>query len=255
MNERQKMKIITLKDFFTLFITKIWLIILVAFLCIGVVFMQQKFFLKEKYESTATLYILKQESEANYNYTNSDFSLALDVVNDCTYILKSHAVLDEVIESLDLDMSYHDIYESIKTNNPNDTRILEVIVTTESPSLSKKIADRVCVVGTEKIATAMGFEQVNLYENGLLSSEPSNRLHLLSYILIGMIAGIITYSLIIILYIFNDKLETKEEIERYLGLSILGDIPNYNDPQKHHYGYYSAYLSHSKKSNKKERGV
>lgn len=254
MNERQKIRIITFKDFLTLFVAKIWLIVLVPILCIGIVFIQQLFFFTPEYESTATLYILKQENKATYNYTTSDFSLALDVVNDCTYILKSHAVLDEVIESLDLDMSYQDLYRCIETNNPSDTRILEVIVTTNSALLSKQIADQVCLLGTEKITDAMGFEQVNLYENGLLSSEPSNTLSVMSYLLIGIIAGVLTYSVIVIVYIFDDSLDTKEDIERYLGLSILGDIPNANDSQKHYYGYYSAYGSQgSDSSNKKER--
>ena len=142
MNDSQKLRTITFKDFLTLFVRKLWLIILISLLCMGAVFLQQQFFFTPEYESTATLYILKRENESTYNYTNSDFSLALDVVNDCTYILKSHAVLDEVMASLDLNMSYRDLYESIETNNPSDTRILEVTVTTNSASLSKEIADQ-----------------------------------------------------------------------------------------------------------------
>lgn len=163
------------------------------------------------------------------------------MVNDCTYILKSYAVLDEVMASLDLNMSYRDLYESIETNNPSDTRILEVTVTTNSASLSKEIADQVCLIGTEKIADAMGFEQVNLYENGLLSSGPSNQLTILAYLLIGIIAGIIAYSVVVIVYVFDDTLRTQEDIERHLGLSVLGDIPNANEKKSHRYGYYKAY--------------
>lgn len=237
MNECQRSRIITFRDFLTLFVTKIWLIVLVSLLCLGIVFVQQMIFFTPEYESTATLYILKQENESTYNYTTSDFSLALDVVNDCTYILKSHAVLDEVMESLNLNMSYRDLYECIETNNPSDTRILEVTVTTNSASLSKKIADQVCLLGTEKITAAMGFEQVNLYENGLLASDPCNTLGLVSYLLIGIIAGVLTYSVIVIIYIFDDSLDTKEDIEHTLGLSVLGEIPNLGDVKKHGYSY------------------
>lgn len=237
MNEYQKIRTITIRDFLTLFITKIWLIVFVPLLCMGIVFTQQSLFFVPKYESTATLYILKQENKATYNYTTSDFSLALDVVNDCTYILKSHAVLDEVMESLNLKMSYRDLYGCIETNNPSDTRILEVTVTTNSASLSKKIADQVCLIGTEKITDAMGFEQVNLYENGLSSSEPCNTLSLVSYAFIGVIAGILTYSVIVIRYIFDDSLDMKEDIEHILGLSVLGEIPNLEEVKKHGYGY------------------
>lgn len=253
MNDSQKLRTITFKDFLTLFVRKLWLIILISLLSMGAVFLQQQFFFTPEYESTATLYILKRGNESTYNYTNSDFSLALDVVNDCTYILKSHAVLDEVMASLDLNMSYRDLYESIETNNPRDTRILEVTVTTNSASLSKEIADQVCLIGTEKIADAMGFEQVNLYENGLLSSEPSNQLTTLAYLLIGVIAGIIAYSVVVIVYVFDDTLRTQEDIERHLGLSVLGDIPNANEKKSHRYGYYKAYGAGSNQQPVKKR--
>lgn len=244
MNDTPKTRSITFKDFLTLFIGKWWIIVIIPLLCIGMILLQQHFFFTPEYESTATLYILKRENESS-DSTTSDFSLALDVVNDCTYILKSHAVLDEVIESLGLEMSYDNLYDSIETNNPSDTRILEVTVTTNSASLSQEIADQVCLIGIEKITEAMGFEQVNLYETGLLSSEPSNQLTILAYALIGILAGIITYSAIVIAYVFDDTLRTQEDIERYLGLSVLGNIPNANEKKSYNYGYYKTYGSGS----------
>ena len=254
MNENSRMRTITIKDFFTLFIQRIWVIILVPVICVAGVYIQQHFFFTPEYKSTATLYILKQENEATYNYTTSDFSLALDVVNDCTYILKSSAVLDRVIQTLELDMSYQDLYDCIETENPSDTRILEVTVTTNSASLSKQIADQVCLIGIDKITEAMGFEQVNLYENGLLAAEPSNSLGIVSYLLIGIIAGILVYSIVVILYIFDDSLKSKEDIEKYLGLSVLGEIPNCNEYSKHHSRYYAAYgLQNAKQQGKEEK--
>lgn len=240
MNDNSKLKTITLKDFFTLFYTRIWLIILVPAVCMGIVFVQQRFFFHPEYKATATLYILKQENEAGYNYTDSDFSLALNVVNDCTYILKSNVVLDQVIQSLDLDMDYDDLYHCIETENPSDTRILEVSATTHSASLSKKIADEVCIIGIEEITDAMGFEQVNLYARGIEPSKPSNELGLNGYLLIGILAAIVTYSMNLIVYIFDDCIRSKDDIETYLGVSILGDIPNFSESSKHYGAYYSS---------------
>ncbi len=238
MNETRRIRTLTISDFFRLFVKKFWLIVLVTVVVVGAVLVQQSFFFTAKYESTATLYILKQENESSYTYTSSDFSLALDVVNDCTYILKSHAVLDEVINELDLDISYQTLYKSISTNNPSDTRILEVTVTTESAVLSKNIADKVCEIGITRITDAMGFEQVNLYENGLLSVEPSNSFSLLIYILIAAIAGAITYTATLILYIVDDRLSEKDEIEQIFGISVIGEIPHAGGSGKKGYKKY-----------------
>lgn len=254
MNDSSRLKTITLKDFLTLFLKRIWLIVLVPVVCMGVVFVQQHFFFNPEYKSTATLYILKQENEAGYNYTDSDFSLALDVVNDCTYILKSNVVLDQVIESLDLDMSYDDLYNCIETENPSDTRILEVSATTHSASLSKKIADEVCLIGINEITDAMGFEQVNLYAKGIEPSQSSNALGVSGYLLIGIMAAIVTYSVILIVYIFDDCIRSKDDIETYLGISILGDIPNFSDAGKHYGAYYSSVTHEKQRTKRKKKG-
>lgn len=254
MNDNSRLKTITLKDFFTLFYTRIWLIILIPVICIGIVFVQQHFFFNPEYKATATLYILKQENEAGYNYTDSDFSLALDVVNDCTYILKSNVVLDQVISSLDLDMSYDDLYDCIETENPSDTRILEVSVITHEASLSKKIADKVCMIGIDEITDAMGFKQVNLYANGIEPSKPGNILGITGYLLLGILAAIATYSLILIIYIFDDCIRTKDDIETYLGVSVLGDIPNFAAGNKHYGGHYSSVANEKQRIKRRKKG-
>ena len=56
-----------------------------------------------------------------------------------------------------------------------------------------------------------------------------------------------------IIYLLDDRIRTEEDIERYLGLSVLGDIPNADDKKSHQYGYYKAYGSHEQKKNRKKR--
>ena len=227
MNDNSRLKTITLKDFFTLFYMRIWLIILIPAICIGIVFVQQHFFFNPEYKATATLY---------------------------TYILKSNVVLDQVISSLDLDMSYDDLYDCIETENPSDTRILEVSVTTHDASLSKKIADKVCMIGIDEITDAMGFKQVNLYANGIEPSKPSNILGITGYLLLGILAAFATYSLILIIYIFDDCIRTKDDIETYLGVSVLSDIPNFAVGNKHYGGHYSSAANEKQRIKRRKKG-
>ena len=50
----------------------------------------------------------------------------------------------------------------------------------------------------------------------------------------------------------DDCIRTDEDIENYLGLSVLGDIPNVNSKVKKHYGYYSPYDRRNSTKGKKE---
>ena len=164
MDREYNTRVIALSDLWNTFVWHIIPIVLAAVLSVSLVFAYAKLFIAPKYQSTATLYILRQEHESDYAYTSSDFSLALNVVSDCDYMLKSHAVLDDVIDELNLDVSYKSLARMISTGNPEGSRILEVTVETESPELAKKIVDAVCRIGAEKISNAMGMDQVNVYD-------------------------------------------------------------------------------------------
>lgn len=254
MNQHENTRNITLLDLKDILIHRILIILIIAVASVSVTWIYTHVTFEPEYKSTATLYILRQNENEAVNGSSDDFSLALKVVNDCDYLLKSHSVLDEVIRNLDLDVGYGQLNKSITTSNPENTRILEVTVRADSPEKAKRTVDALCEIGQDKIAEAMGFQQVNLYEYGTLESAPCNTTGFTTYLLIGIIAAVLTYAVFFITYLMDDRIRTDEDIERYLGLSVLGDIPNANEVKKHRYGYYSGYgAENTKLFGKKEK--
>ena len=240
MENKNNVKVITFRDLWDIFVSRLWVLAVAAVVAVAILFTVSTLTFVPQYESVATLYILKQNENTDSSTGNSeDFSLALKVVNDCNYLLKGHSVLDEVIKEQDLKYSYKQLYDRVTVTNPTDTRILEVRVEADSPELAKQIVDSICVIGTEKIEQAMGFQQVNLYEYGILKNEPCNNLSLTAYFLAAIAAAALTYVVFLLIFIFDDRIRTNEEIENAFGLSILGEIPNVGTNGKK--GKYSRY--------------
>lgn len=238
MEQQTTVRTVTLRELWDIFVHRLWVMILAAVVVAGGLFLINYLTFVPEYESTATLYILRQNESESSSGSSDDFSLALKVVNDCDYILKSHSVLDEVIDELALDIPYEDLSENVSTSNPEDTRILEVTVVSDTPEEAKRIVDSICRIGTGKIEEAMGFSQVNLYEYGILNPEPCNQTGLMTYALAAVIAAILVYTVFLIAYLLDDRIRTDEDIEQYLGLSVLGEIPNLDEAKRHHNGYY-----------------
>lgn len=235
---KRMVKNITINDIFGVFIKKILFILLIPVILSGSLYALDYYRYTPKYSSTATLYILRQANNTvTASDVASDFSLALKVVNDCTYMLKGHTVLDKVQEQLNLNMEHDDLYKSISTYNPENTRILEVTVEAESPELAREIVDNLCSIGVSCINDVMGFEQINLYEWGTLEAEPCNKPGIKKYFFIGAAVAVVIFLVFLVLFLLDDTITDDEEIQRYLGLSILGDIPNSETPTKKRYGY------------------
>ena len=186
MNQTKSSRIVTFGDLKDELLGHIWVILGVAALCVALFAAFKIVTFTPEYESRATLYILKQDNKSSDEYTSSDFSMALNVVNDCTYLLRSHKVLDEVINELKLDVSYENLTRRISTANPDGTRVLEVIVRSDTPEHARELVNCICRVGVDAITDAMGFQQVNLYEYGTLNRTPCNRTSFKTYALLGL---------------------------------------------------------------------
>lgn len=212
---------LTLTDLWTLLRKHIALVLLAAAVAAAGTFTVSQL-IPARYRATATLYILRQSS--GDSQTSEDFSLALKVVNDCTYLLKSHAVLDPVIRELGLDLNYQELYSAVSTANPDGTRILAVTAEAQSPSTAKAIVDAVCVIGMENIRTVMDYDQVSLYEYAIAEEDPCNRPSLMVCLLAAAAAAALVYGLFLVQFLLDEHIRTEEDITQ-LGIPFLGDIP------------------------------
>ena len=236
------LRTISLRDLWEIFTRRFFAMLLAAIVVVSGAFAFKQLTFTPRYESVATLYLVNQTAEDSQSSstTYNNFNLALRLVNDCNHLIKSHSVLDQVIDTLNLGMTYEQLYKTVTVVNPEDTRILEVTVEAESPEQAKRIVDEVCEVGAQKIEEAMGFEQAKLYEYGVLDSKPSNITGLTTYAILGLLAAVAVYVVFLVRFLLDDRIRTEEDIERFLGLSILGDIPNADNPKKGR-GYYKGY--------------
>ena len=242
MNQSEQELNIDLMELWRIFVYRFPILLLAAVVAVTGFFAFKLVTYDAEYSSVATLYILRQnEDQQSAATAYNEINLAAKVVNDCTHMLKSRSVVEPVIKELGLDMTYGELYSKITTKNPDETRILEVVVAAATPELAKQIADRLCEIGQEKIAAAMGYQQVNLFEYGTLPVNPSNRTGMRTYALVGMIAAVLTYAIFVVIHLLDDRIRSEEDVERLLGLSVLAEIPDLNEDRKRKYGYGYGY--------------
>lgn len=242
-NNTKFSKAITVKDMWELFVQRLWIIIVAAIICSGSFWIYDHFTFVPKYESVATLYIMRENDEGTAAEEIQEYNLAIWGLHDYDYMLKSRKVLNEVTSELkntgvSSKMSYSSLRSSITVTNPKNTRILEVKVTSDTPENAKKTVDVLCDIGVETITDVMNSEgQVTVFEEGTLNKSPCNKKGPIIFVLAGLLAALAVYLFYIVAFIWDDRIKTNEDIEGYLSLSILGDIPESKDGSTKKYGY------------------
>lgn len=222
---------IDLLELFHLIRARIWIIILSGILtavCAGLI---SSFLLTPIYTSTTKLYILNKSTSLT-SLALQDLQLGTQLTQDYMVLVKSRPVVTQVIDNLELNMTYEDMLNVITIDNPANTRILEITANYPDPYLAKRIVDEFATVSTTRIAKIMDTSEPTVVEEGYLQPNPSSP-NIKKNTIIGALIGILlSGGIIVVLYLLDDTIKDSEDIEKYLGLHTLGLIPIETSGQK-----------------------
>lgn len=230
------------------------------------------------YSSTATLYVVR-ESTSGKDTTSADVSIATYLVKDFNVLITSDKVLNRVRDDTGLMIENAALKKMVSVSNPDGTRILEIKVNASDPNRAKVLADAFATTTNEYFndlfsgATtsdgAQSQQVVKIWEPGTFSNKISNPISMLKIMLIAVLAAFAVYAIFFVVFIFDDKINDADDVQKYLGLSMLGEIPNryeaqkrkdkYSYKYKYKYAYSAsspyAYMSHSNGSANNKKGT
>ncbi len=257
-NENIKNEIeIDLRGLFSAIMNRLTIIILVGILVGGMAFVYTQYFVDQLYVAKPKVYILNKQDENQRYLTSQDVALSTYLAKDYESLLTTDPVLEEVKKELNLEQSTSAIASMISVEVEEDTRIMDISVTSTDPKLAKKIADKVREVANERLKVIMdGLEPVRSVDEAKLPTSPSYP-NVEKNMMIGFIVGFgVALLVIIILYILDDTIKTPDDIEKRLGVSVLAAIPlKSTDRNRDGYGYGTQEKTKKKKKKDKKADI
>lgn len=213
---------IDLKDLFFELMSN-WMMIGISTVLVALImFCISKFILAPEYTSTSELYVLSKSTSIT---SLADIQMGTNLTNDYIVVVKGRPVLEQVITNLGLDETYGSLKEKVALNNPSNSRILDITVTDQDPKRAKLIADEIAKVGSAFIAEKMVQEPPTIIQYGYVNENPVSPNVLTNTVLGAAVGAFLAMAIIIITYLMNDTIMTADDIERKLGLNVLGTLP------------------------------
>ena len=224
-----------------------WKLILLSIILVGgIAFGVSKFMMVPKYESTAELYVLTKSTSIT---SLADIQTGTSLTNDYIVVVKGRPVLEQVIENLGLRETYKSLSDKVTLNNPSNSRILEITVTDENPMMAKNIADEIANISSAFIAQKMDQEPPTIIQTGYADGSPVSPNILKNTVLGGMLGAMLSMALVVIAYLFNDTIIGPEDVEKKLGMNMLGTLPLEEAE------YDGEHRSSSKRKKRKKKGT
>lgn len=213
---------IDLKDLFLELLSH-WKMIAASTILVGVIaFVISAFILTPQYQSTSKLYVLTKSTSIT---SLADIQTGTNLTSDYIVVVKGRPVLEQVIANLELDETYETLADKISLENPSDSRILEITVTDPEPKRAKAIADEMARVAPVYISEKMDQDPPTVIQYGYADGEPISPSIPKNTLIGALLGALAAMAVVVVLYLMNDTIMTAEDVEKKLGLNVLGTLP------------------------------
>lgn len=182
-------------------------IVICTFACGLVAFVLSAFILPKSYVSSADITIHPQGELLDY-----------------TSYLVGDKVLNDVGSKLKMDSA--SLNESIVvTRDSNNSYNYNIAVTINDPELASEVANEVVDSFKEELASELNLNGVTTVNEAQVNNVPVSP-NVKKNTLIGLFIGIVgSVGVITLCFLFDKHFKNKDEVEAYLGVDVLAEIP------------------------------
>lgn len=208
-----------------------WIVVLALFIVVtsgSYIFMNVTH--EDEYTANVTLWAIRDNANGP---TSSDVSAGASLAEDYKILIKSNSIVKQVKENLGMPTSVNALKEMASVSE--EGRILTLSVTASKKERAQEIANEWGRVFADAVNNAVNSDNssdsivmIKLWERAELPTAPSNPVKPIYALLVGLAAAALVYVLYLLFFILDDKITGPEDVEKYLGLNVLGAIPDKN---------------------------
>ena len=221
---------IDLLELFNLLKRKIAIILIATLFGAIVGFTGSKFFMTPMYESSINM-IVNTRNEGATNVTNDNITSAQKMVSTYAIILKSNTVLNKVISNLNLDTTYNQLKQQITVSSVDSTQVMRISMQDADPAKAHKVIKQISTIAPDIIVNAVeagSCKVISEIEDSNGPVSPSVK----KYTAIGgLLMLVATCGIIVLKELFSNYIEDEIDVEKKLGLPVLGIIPEVEEKE------------------------
>lgn len=186
-------------------------------------FLVTKFLITPTYTASTSIYLTPQISESgslDYNSQMANSKLVTNAVN----LLTQNNIMSEVAKDVGMENA-ESVKKCITVTNEANTEIITITATTTDPKLSKNIANGTVSTFTKTMQKNLNIRNIEVVDKAKLSYVPSGPNIKKNTLLATMVGFVLGCGYAVLRFLFDNRLRTKEEAEKYLGIPVFCEIP------------------------------
>jgi capsular polysaccharide biosynthesis protein len=221
---------ISLKELFHTLRKRLSLIVIITALATMTSGIVSYFVITPIYQASTQI-LVNQAKNDQLTFQYNEIQTNLQLINTYNVIIKSPAILDLVVEQLDLPETIEQLNEKITVNSEKDSQVVNISVQDPDPERAATIANTIATVFQKEIQNIMNVDNVNILSKAEVKENPSPikpkpMLNMAIAFVVGLMTGV---GIAFLLEYLDNTIKTEQDIERILELPVLGAISEIDD--------------------------
>lgn len=190
------------------------------------------FLLTPIYQSSSQFIVnqSKQDAAQEMYIDQSTIRTNVELINTYNVIIKSKAILEDVVEELKLTYSPEQLAEKINVSSEENSQVVTITVKDPNPHRATEIANMTVSVFQDKIPEIMNVDNVNILSEAETALdpkpvEPRPTLNIAIAIVLGAMVGV---GIAFLLEYLDTKVRSENDITEKIGIPVLGVIAHIN---------------------------
>ena len=206
---------VDLREYFGIVKKRFWIVALITIIAVVVSGVISFFMLNPVYEAKSTLIVNTEKNEETQMITGDQFNVTQKLAVTYGEIIKSRSVLDDVIKNLKLDDEYGDLVKNVTVSPVKDTQIISISVQDTNKEKARDIANGITKAN-----------DIQVIDKAILPQNPIKPNKMMNMAIAAVLGAMIGLFVVFLIEYLDNKLKTPQDIEKHLGLSVLGVVPN-----------------------------
>lgn len=217
---------VDLREYFGIVKKRFWIVALITIIAVVVSGVISFFMLNPVYEAKSTLIVNTEKNEETQMITGDQFNVTQKLAVTYGEIIKSRSVLDDVIKNLKLDDRYEDLAKNVTVSPVKDTQIISISVQDTNKEKARDIANEIPKVFKKEAKRITKANDIQVIDKAILPQNPIKPNKMMNMAIAAVLGAMIGLFVVFLIEYLDNKLKTPQDIEKHLGLSVLGVVPN-----------------------------
>ena len=217
---------VDLREYFGILKKRFWIVALITIIAVVVSGVISFFMLNPVYEAKSTLIVNTEKNEETQMITGDQFNVTQKLAVTYGEIIKSRSVLDDVIKNLKLDDKYGDLVKHVTVSPVKDTQIISISVQDTNKEKARDIANEIPKVFKKEAKRITKANDIQVIDKAILPQNPIKPNKMMNMAIAAVLGAMIGLFVVFLIEYLDNKLKTPQDIEKHLGLSVLGVVPN-----------------------------